>query len=174
MNQGFKQLLAELRRGGFAELAGSRAGADLTIPESIVNRAAAALLADAPGRVRELEIRVEPGDRFHMKLRLAHSFVPSIGIEATIERQPELPHSPAMVLKWRSLLPGLASLAGMAASFFRMLPSGVQLEGDRILLDLRSLLAQAGAADLLPLLSEVRISTRAGAIDLHVVVGPVR
>lgn len=167
MDPRLKGVVDELRRGRFAELTGSRAALDLTIPEPLANRAVAALLADARGPLRGAEIRVEPGDRFHVMLQLAKSFVPAIDIEVAIERQPELPHSPVVVLKWRALLPGLAWVAGMAASFFKVLPPGVRLEGDRIVLDLAPLAARAGAADLLPLLSDLRISTRAGAIDLH-------
>jgi hypothetical protein len=158
-----------LRARRFAELAGSRVEATLAISEPLVNRAVAALLADARGPVRGAEIHVEAGDRFHVKLQLAKTFVPSIGIEATIERQAELPASPVIVFRWRTLLPGLASFAGMAASFFNVLPPGVRLEGERLFLDLQPLLARAGAADLLPLVSELRIGTRAGVIDVRLV-----
>jgi hypothetical protein len=162
------ELVEEVRSHGFAELAGSRAAADLTIPESLVNRAATAMLADAGGRVRGIEIRVEPGSRFHVKLQLAKSFLPPIGLETTIERQPELPQSPEIVLKWRSVLPGFASIAGTFASFLNVLPEGIRLDGDRIFLDLRPMLARAGFADLLPLLSKLQISTRAGFVDVRV------
>jgi hypothetical protein len=57
----------------------------------------------------------------------------------------------------------------MAASFLKVLPPGVRLEGDRVWLDLPPLAARAGAGDLLPLVSELRISTRGGVIDVRVV-----
>jgi hypothetical protein len=161
------QLLEDVRARGFSELAGSRVEATLAIAEPLVNRAIGTLLAEGRGMVRGAGVHVEPGERFNVRLHLAKTFVPSIGIEATIERQPELPVSPVIIFKWRTALPGLASFAGMAASFFRVLPPGIRLEGDRLFLDLQPLLARAGAADLLPLLSELRITTRAGVIDLR-------
>jgi hypothetical protein len=170
MNRRIVRLVEDLRRTRFAELAGSRVAADLAVPEALINRALAELFADETGKsrgpVRGARVQVEPGNRFHVDLELGRLFMPSLGVDVVIERQPKLPGSPMLVLKWRSL-PGLTMLAGMAGPFLPTLPPGVRLEGEQVFLDLRPLLARAGASDLLPLLSELRISTRAGAVDIH-------
>jgi hypothetical protein len=162
-------LLNDLRHRGFADLSGSRAAVDLAIPEALINRAVADALAGSEGRLRGVTITIHPEYRFNLDLQLARSFVPSIAVEAVIDRQPEFPASPEMVFRWRTVLPGLAALAGSAASFFKTLPPGVRMAGDNLFLDVRPLLERAGAADLLPLLSELRFSTRAHVLDVHLV-----
>lgn len=162
-------LITDLRRRRFADVAGSRATVDLSVSDAVVNRAIAAALEGSMGRLRGATVACRPGERFHLDLQLAGSFMPSIGVEAAIERQPELPGSPSIVFKWRTMLPGLAALTGSAASFFTQLPPGVRLERDRVVVDLQPIAARAGAADLLPLLSELRLTTREGALDVHLV-----
>jgi hypothetical protein len=161
------ELLTDLRRRGFADLAGSRAAVDLAIPQSLINRAVAGALAGSESRLRAVTVTIHPDFRFHLDLQLSRGFIPSIPVEAVIDRQPELPGSPEIVFRWRLLVPGLAALAGSAASFFATLPPGVRLEADRVFVDIRPILERAGAADLLPLLSEARLSTRERVLDLH-------
>jgi hypothetical protein len=166
----FAELLDGLRRTRFAELAGSRAAIDLAIPERLINQAIAQALAGADGRLRAVTVTVAPDYKFHLDLQLTVGFLPSIAVEAVLDRQPELPGSPELIFRWRTVLPGLAALAGSAATFFKKLPPGVRMEGDRVFVDVRPRLARAGAADLLPLLSEIRLSTREHIVDLHVIV----
>jgi hypothetical protein len=163
------ELVNDLRRRGFADLAGSRATVDLAIPQALINQAVAGALTGSEGRLRAVTVAIHPDYRFHLDLQLSRGFIPSIPVEAVIDRQPELPGSPVIVFRWRLLLRGLAALAGSAASFFKVLPAGVRMEGDNLFLDLRPLLDRAGASDLLPLLSELSISTREGLLDVHLV-----
>ncbi|MGH9315382.1 MAG: hypothetical protein ACRD09_00930 [Vicinamibacterales bacterium] len=167
MKSSLAGLFDDLRRGRFTELAGSRAAIDLAIPEALINRALADALAGSEGRLRGVTVVVHPDDRFHLDLQLSPSVLPSIAVEAVLDRQPALPESPEFVFRWRTLLPGLAALAGSAASFFKALPPGVRMEGDRVFVDIRPILDRAGAADLPPLLSELRLSTRKHVVDLH-------
>ncbi len=163
------ELLDNLRRTGFADLTGSRAAIDLAIPEALINRAVADALAGSEGRLRGVTVVIKPGYKFHLDLQLSRSIMPSIAIEAVLDRQPSLPDAPELVFRWRTFLPGLAALAGSAASFLAKLPPGVRLEADRVFVDIRPLLERAAAADLLPLLSELRLSTRDHVLDLHLV-----
>jgi hypothetical protein len=71
------------------------------------------------------------------------------------------------VFRWRTRVPGLAALAGSAASFFGKLPPGIRMEGDQVFVDIRPLVERAGASDLLPLLSDLRLSTRDHVVDVH-------
>jgi hypothetical protein len=168
MHPRFAQVFGELRRTRFAELAGSRAAIDLAVPEALINQALAQALAGSDGRLRGVTIAVAPDYKFHLDLKLSVGFLPSIAVEAVLDRQAELPHSPELVFRWRTMLPGLAGLAGSAASFFKKLPPGVRMEGDRVFVHVGQLFARAGAADLLPLLSEARLSTREHVVDLHI------
>ena len=132
---------------GFADLAGSRAVVDLAIPQALINQAAAGALTGSEGRLRGVTVTIHPGYRFHLDLQLSLGLIPSIPVEAVIDRQPVLPESPELVFRWRTRLPGLAALAGSAASFFKVLPAGVRMEGDTLFLDLRPLLDRAGASE---------------------------
>ena len=160
-------LLADLRRTGFTDLAGSRGAVDLAISEGLINRLLADALARSEGRLRGVTVTVLPEYRFDLDLRLSSGFLPSIAIEAVLDRQPSLPDAPELVFRWRTRVPGLAALAGSAASYFGKLPPGIRMEGDRVFADLRPLFERAGAADLLPLLSELRLSTRDHVVDVH-------
>jgi hypothetical protein len=169
MNPDLIRIVEDLRRDGFAELAGSRVEANLSVPQSVVNRALAVVADGMRERITSLSVRIEDGDRFHVDLALAQRFVPPIAIEVFIERQPDLPASPDLVLRWRTRVPGLAALARPFIAFLNpRLPPGVRIDGDLVLVDLRPLFARAGAADLIPLLTELRVATRPQALDLHV------
>lgn len=163
------ELVTDLRLRGFADLAGSRAAVDLAIPQALINQAVAGALTGSEGRLRGVTVTIHPSDRFHLDLQVSLGFIRSIPVEAVIARQPDLPESPVIVFRFRLLLRGLAALAGSAASFFKVLPAGVRMEGDNLFLDLRPILDRAGASDLLPLLSELSISTREGLLDVHLV-----
>jgi hypothetical protein len=165
----FIDLLDQLRRNRFTDLSGSSAVVDLAIPQALINRAVADALEGSQGRLRGVTITIHPDYRFNLGIQLARSFVPSIAVEAVIDRQPELPGSPEIVFRWRTVLPGLAALAGSAASFFKALPPGVRMSGDNVFVDVRPLLERAGASDLWPLLSELRFSTRERILDVHLV-----
>lgn len=160
-------LLHDLRRRGFADLAGSRAAIDLAVPQALINRALADTLAESDGRLHGLVVTIHPEYRFHLEIKFSRSLMPSIAVEAVLDRQPSLPDAPEFVFRWRTLLPGLAALAGSAASYFAKLPPGVRMESDRVFVDIRPLLDRAGAGDLLPLVSELRLSTREQVLDVH-------
>ena len=169
MNPDLIRIVEDLRATGFAELAGSRVEANLSVPESVVNRALAVVADGVRERITSLSVRIDGGDRFYVDLDLAQRFVPPIAIEVLIERQPDLPASPELVLRWRTRVPGLAALARPFIAFLNpKLPPGVRIDGDLVLVDLRPLFARAGAADLIPLLTELRVATRPQAVDLHI------
>ncbi len=71
------------------------------------------------------------------------AFLPPVRIRLTIERQPDLPASPILVL--RMVLEGVAALAGPVLRFLEGLPPGVRLEKDRLYIDLATLLRHYGA-----------------------------
>jgi hypothetical protein len=80
-----------------------------------------------------------------------------------------MPGSPDLILRWRTRVPGLAALARPFIAFLNpRLPPGVRIDGDLVLVDIRPLFARAGAADLVPLLTELRVATRPQTLDLHV------
>jgi long-subunit fatty acid transport protein len=59
-------------------------------------------------------------------------------------------------------LPGLVSAAGFGAANFNVLPPGVSMQGDRVLVDAAALLRQHGAAAILPFVDRAKITTTEG------------
>jgi len=148
----------------------------LTIPISdrlLTRIVSEMLLPSAP--VAELAIHAEAENRLLVGFRIprAPAFVPPIRIPVHIARQPELPDSPVLVLKL-GVLGGLAALAGSAMRAFDKLPRGVQLDGDAVRLDLRSLLESQGMADLLRYVRRLEVTTVPAVvlIRIDVEVGP--
>jgi hypothetical protein len=155
-------LFARLRATGFSDLRGATADLTLPISDRLLNEAIAeALPSSAP--VRDLELTSRTGNRIGVRFRVgAASFLPPFNLTLVIERQPELPDSPILVLKLE--MGGLLSLAGSALRFLDTLPPGVRVEKDRIHVDLSTLLAERGLAELLEFVEQVHVTTIEGAV----------
>jgi hypothetical protein len=139
------------------ELAGARASARIPVSRALLNRTVADALAGRKSPVRAIDLRPRDGDRFDAVVTVTWPLVPPLTVAFTIERQPDFPASPVVVLRW-SFLGGVGALASRFLSSFDRLPDGVTLEQDRVLLDVRRLAARSPAA---PWLGYVK------ALELH-------
>lgn len=119
------------------------------------------------GPVREVRVHPMSGDAFSVRVAPRASLLPSITVRLEIERQPELPATPVLVLRMATM-GGLFGLASAAFPIAGMLPPGVRLDGDRILVDLRAIAADRGAADLLEHVTGLQLHTEEGRAVLHV------
>jgi hypothetical protein len=159
------EVLHRLQSTGFSDLAGARVSADVPIPEHLINEVvAAALPPNLP--LREVSIRPEAGDQFSVRLTPRTAMLPPITVKLAIERQPDFPQSPVLVLRMKTM-GGLFGFASAALPLGNMLPPGVRLDGERILVDLRAMTAQKGIADLLQYVRELRVTTEDGRVILH-------
>jgi len=171
----FSDLLQQQQSEGFPDLAGAEATATIPISERLVNDLLSQSLANN-SRVREVRVTVEDGNRLTLHIKPGGpSFLPSIPVTLAIEDQPALPDRPTLALR----LVIAAALAAMAGTFVPMvtsqLPPGVSMEGgDRILIDIRRMLAEQKAERWLDFITDLRVTTRAGAIvlDVRAKVGP--
>ena len=112
MDQWLERLLGDVRGGQPRDLAGSHAAADLAVTEDLLNRLLAEKLP-RDGAVKDLSVRLEAGTaRVSVKLTRP-AFLPAINMRVTIDRQPELPGSPVLVLRL-DMPPGMAALARIA------------------------------------------------------------
>jgi hypothetical protein len=101
-------------------------------------------------------------DRFDVMVTPSIPFVPALKVTVVVAQQPRFPESPVMVLRW-SLFGGLAAIASRFTDLLRKnLPTGVRLDGDRIILDL-PVMAEHAATDGLRLLLLCR------RLELHTV-----
>lgn len=159
-------IVQSLRSTGFRDLSDARVSATVPVSERLINQLVAASLP--PGvPVREVQVHPEAGDRFSVRLTPRSGFLPSLTIKLAIERQPELPGSPELVLRMATL-GGLFGLAAAALPIAQMLPPGVSLDGELIRVDVRALAAQGGAADLLRFATRLIVRTEDGRMVLDV------
>ena len=170
MDPRLHDLLERLRRSRIEDLRGALATARIPIPERLLNDAVAASLPPG-GAVRELRIRPWAGNKFDIQVKLARpAFLPPLNVTAFIERQPDLPRSPEIVLRLSSL-PGVMTFAGGAAAFFNVLPPGVRMKGERVYANIAELARRNGYGDALEFLRRLQITTTDGAAVLEVELG---
>jgi hypothetical protein len=148
------------------EIPGASIAGDIPIPDEVINRFIAQALARAQAPVTRVRIETGDADRLlaYVTIR-GPRLIPELKVLAEIERQPELPQSPVLGLRWS--LPGMGPLAMIAAPFLsnlKNLPPGIRIEGERALIDLGELLRSRGMADLLPLVARLNVGTRSGRL----------
>ena len=174
MDAAFLDLLQRQQRDGFPDLAGAEVAATIPISERLINEAVAEMLAPG-GKVRAVRVTVEEGNHVAAEIRLSGPrFLPAIPVSVAIEDQPQLPERPTLGLR----LAKASGLVGMIASLFpsvaSLLPPGVALDGDRIRIDLRRLLADRHLERWLDYVTDLRVNTRAGVVvlDVRARIGP--
>jgi hypothetical protein len=163
-------LIGDLQRTGFRDLAGAHVAATVPIAPALLNQ----LVADALPRgavVRRVEVRPRSDDLFDVTVALTWSLVPPLTITLAVERQPEFRDSPILVLRW-SLAAGLGAIASQfVGAINHRLPRGVRLDGDRVLLDIPVLAEGTAAAPVLPYVTALRLHARDGRAIVHVELG---
>lgn len=167
MDARIRDLLERLQRSRFEDLRGAQASAHVPVSERLLNEIISGSLPPG-GAVREARIRPRAGNKIDIQVKLVRpSFLPPINLTAVIEQQPELPRSPEIVLRLSSI-PGVMSLAGGAAAFFNLLPPGIRMEGERVLVNIAELARRQGQADALDLVRRLHVTTIDGAAVLDV------
>ena len=162
----FAEFLAQLRSTRFRDLAGARVWAAVPLTGELANRIVRDLLPkDVP--VREVTLHPEAGNQVAIRITPRAALLPSITLKLSIERQPQLPGDPVLVLRMATL-PGLFGMAAGALPREKLLPAGVRLDGERILVDLAALARRHGAGDALEYVRELTITTEPGRFLLHV------
>jgi hypothetical protein len=150
-------LVREQQQSHFSDIAG--ASAWFTLPVS--DRLLTALISErlpASWPIKTLQIEAGPANQLTVHLRLTKpALLPTLHLRLAIEQQPEFPGRPILVLRIAS--GALAALAGPALRVLEALPQGIRLDGDRISINVATLLDQYGAADLLQYLVDLNIAT---------------
>ena len=161
MNPRLLDLLRQQHASGFPDVAGAHASATIPLSDRLVTILAnESLPPTAP--VRELDLRAHDGNRFTVRVRLSRpALMPPISVNLFIERQPHLPDSPFLVLRLGSS-GGLMSLAGSAMRFLNVLPPGISIERDHIIVNLRTLLNERGLGEVLGYLEDAAVMTEEG------------
>jgi hypothetical protein len=160
----WRALLREQQGSGFRDLAGSEATVRLPISDRLLTSLVASRLpSSAP--VSSIAVQAARGDQFSVRLKLkAPAFLPPFTIRFAIIGQPELPGSP--ILSCVMLTQGLAPFMGSLVRLFATLPPWIRVDQDRVLVNLRLLAAEQGLADLLALVTDLRLTTASGTFVL--------
>jgi hypothetical protein len=128
------------------------------ISRPLLNRVVGSALAETSAPVRDVDIRPRAGDAFDVLIAVSWPFVPTIKVSFAIERQPQFPAAPVLVLRW-SLLGAVGALASRFIAALDRLPAGVRLDGDRLLLDIPRLAEKASGASWLPYVRSLELHT---------------
>ena len=167
MNPRLLELFTRQQTSGFPGLAGSDARATIRVAAPLLNEAVTSALASTPA-VRDVSVQPRASNRFDVRLTLAKpAFLPSLNLTLIIERQPELPADPVLVMRI-SGAGGMMRLAAPAITSFGLLPPGVRLEGEHLLVDLRTLMQQHGQAAQLDYAERLQVMTEEGTLILLV------
>lgn len=145
------------------ELAGARVSGEVPIPATVLNALLAAQLRERQVPVASVVVEPRDANLVLVHVRLRSSLVPPLTVHACIDEQPRLPASPMLGIRWSlSGLGVLGRLASPVLSLFALLPPGISVDGDRIVLHLEQMLAAKGHADVLPLLHAIEVSSAEG------------
>src|SRR5262245_53381561 len=168
MDPALNDLLKRQQAEGFPDLAGTEVAATIAVSARLVNEALSQSLSSGR-RIREVLVKVEDGNQLTAQIRLnGPSFLPAIPVTFVIEDQPLLPDRPVLGLRLQKASSLMAMTASLIPAVAGMLPPGITLDGDRIQIDIRRLLAERQMDAWLNFLTDLRVTTRAGAIVLDV------
>ena len=163
------RLLTSLQASGFEDLRGADVSATVPISERLLNDLIQESLPPSLP-IRDLHVSPREGDRFDLRFRVGSSaLLPSLKLALRIDRQPDLPSSPVLVLKLE--MGALMSIAGPALRFLDALPPGIRLEGDRLYVDIATLLARRGLDRYLEYARRIELHTSNGTVVAIIRVG---
>jgi hypothetical protein len=161
------QLLTQLQSSAFRDIAGSRLSARIPVSRSLVNELVAQALERTTTPVRQVDVQPREGDRLDATVRVSLPFAPPLKVAIVVDRQPQFPESPVLVLRW-SLLGGLGAIASRLLGAGDRLPPGIRLDGDRLELDIPALAARSPVAPMLSWVKTLELHTAADQLLLVV------
>lgn len=146
-----------------ADVSGASIAGEIPFSDAVVNRLIAERIANHP-QIASVLVQAREADTVAITVTPRSRLMPAVNISARIERQPEFPHSPTMLLRWTMPAIGpLATLvAGPALAFFKALPRGLKADGDLIAVDLRELVQSRGLGEVMGFIRQAAIHTRPG------------
>jgi len=165
IDPGLRALIDRQQAAGFPGLAGSEMHATIKISAQLLNEAVSGLLAAKPTPIRSLTVSPHADNRIDVRVDVAKAFIPTLNLTLVVDRPPQLPADPVLVLRFTSGA-GMLRLAGPMLSAF--LPPGIRLDGDRLLVDLRAILQPYDPGRIFELAREIEVATIDGAMVLFV------
>ena len=168
IDPGLRALIDRQQAAGFPGLAGSEMHATIKISAQLLNEAVSGFLAAKAAPIRSVTVFPHVGNRIDVRVETAKPFIPAITLTLVVDRQPQLPADPVLVLRFTGAA-AMLRLAGPMLSGF--LPPGIRLDGDRLLVDLRAVLQPYDPGGLLAFAREIEVATLDGALVLFIHAG---
>jgi len=165
IDPGLRALIQRQQSAGFPGLAGSEMHATIKISAQLLNEAVSGFLAAKSTPIRSLTVSPHVGNRIDLRVDAAKAFIPTINLTLVVDRQPQLPADPVVVLR---LTGGAAMLRLAAPMISAFLPPGIRLDGERLLVDLRTVLQPYDPGGILDLAREIEVATLDGAVVLFI------
>jgi len=149
------------------ELAGSTVSGEIPLSDALVNRMLAERLAQH-AQVSAVRVQAQQNDNVAIQVVPRARLMPTLNITARIERQPEFPEHPMLLVRWSMPAAGpLAIFAAPVLAYFKAMPQGIRMDGDLIAVDVRELLRSRGLDDVLAIIRKLEIHTRPGGFVLR-------
>jgi hypothetical protein len=145
------------------DVAGTRISGELPISNALVNRLIAEALKGRDLPVSAVLFEAQDADRMLVHLNLRGP-LPSVKLALRIDQQPQ-PDNPVLSMRWS--LPGLGALGAFATpalAFFKALPPGIRVEGDRILVNIKDVVTQRGFGEYLNYLRSLQVHAVGGRL----------
>jgi len=140
---------------------------EIPLSDALVNRVLAERLANH-AQVTAVRVQAQQNDTVAIQVMPRARLMPALNITARIERQPEFPQHPMLLLRWSMPAAGpLALFAAPVLAYFKAMPPGIRMDGDRIAVDLRELLHSRGLDDIIAVTRKLEIHTKPGGFAVN-------
>ena len=163
--------MGDMMRAAFYQGAKHFTTGEIPVPASLLNRFIAERL-ESNAQIASLHVEPQPGDAALIRVVPRTRLVPAVTITAHIERQAEFPQDPRLLIRWSLPTAGpLALFAGPVLSYFKRMPPGVRLDGDRVVIDVPEVLRSRGVEDVGALIRRLTVHSQPGGFIVRFEVG---
>jgi hypothetical protein len=154
------EILQRLVRESFLELAGLRVDASIPVPERLVNEIVGKAL-QGNRNISYCRISISHQNRISVNLKTPRWPWP-LELKLKLDRTVNLTPSPLLGAKLENKV-----LLGRMGSFFKVLPEGVSIHGDRVAVDLGSFFRSPEQKSFLQLLKSAEVKTEESRLILE-------
>ncbi|HEX2993053.1 MAG TPA: hypothetical protein VHO49_20355 [Anaerolineales bacterium] len=155
------KILQRLVRDNFSELAGLRVDAFIPVPERLVTEIIGTAIR---GNSNISYCRVSISHQNRLSVNLKTSLWPwPLELKLTLERSVDFTRSPLLRAKLENKV-----LLGRLGSFFKVLPDGVHISGDQVVVDLGAFLLSPEQKRFLELIKTAEIKTEEAKVIIDI------
>lgn len=155
------EIFYRLFRDGFSELAGLNVKASLPVPERLINELVSAAL-QGNKNISYCRFSIRHQNRISVNLKTPLWPWP-LELKLRLDRSIDFTRSPLLRAKLENKV-----LLGRVGSFFKVLPDGVYIQDDQVLVDLGTFIRAPEQKRFLDLVKSAEIRTEEGKVILDV------